>query len=103
MSLLATVGSAAGGLLILSWLVISFTAASSRRAVVEWIAATSMYLVLCSIFVSLVGRALESGNNAALFAFGFLCALFGAGLTVSLVQTVMAMGGESKDQASATN
>ena len=40
MSWLAMVGTGAGGVLILSWLIICFTAASSRRTVVEWVAAS---------------------------------------------------------------
>ena len=103
MSWLSMVGCGAGGFLVLSWLVISFTAPSSRRSVVEWLAATSMYLLLCSLFVHLVGRALESGNNVALGGFGFLCALFGSGLAVSTVRVFLAMGGQSKAQQSATN
>ena len=103
MSGLAMVACGAGGVLVLSWLIISFLAPSSGRTVIEWIAATSMYLLLCTIFANLVSSALESGNSAALVAFGFLCALFGSGLAVSIAQTFMALGGSKKGQASATN
>ena len=103
MSGLETVGYGAGVVLILSWLFISFKAAGPGRAVVEWVAATSMYLLLCSIFVHMLVRALQSGNNVALVAFGFLCALFGSGLAVSVTRTCMAMGGGTREQVSATN
>jgi len=93
----------AGGVLVLSWLIISFMAQNSGRTVIEWIATTSMYLLLCVLFVHLVSRALESGNNVALVAFGFLCALFGSGLAVSIAQSLMALGGPKKAEASATN
>lgn len=100
---LSMVSYGAGGVLVLSWLIISFTAQSSSRTVIEWVAATSMYLLLCTIFVHMVSRSLESGNNVALVAFGFLCALFGSGFTVSFAQTCMALGGGKKQEASATN
>ena len=38
-------------------------------------------------------RAQESGSTAALVAFGFLLALFGSGLVVSLVQALLAFRG----------
>lgn len=103
MSGLAMVGCGAGGVLILSWLIICFTAPSARRTVVEWIAATSMYVLLCALFVNMLGGALESGSNVAVGAFGFLCALFGTGLAVSTVHALKAMGGRSDEQVSATN
>ncbi len=103
MSWLSMVGYAAGGFLILSWLAISFMAPSSRRSVVEWFSATSMYLLLVSLFVHMVGGALESGNNVALGGFGFLCVLFGSGLVVSTFHAFSAMSGKSQVQESATN
>jgi heme/copper-type cytochrome/quinol oxidase subunit 3 len=103
MSWLSMVGYGAGGFLILSWLAISFMAPSSRRSVVEWFSATSMYLLLVSLFVHMAGRALESGNNVALIGFGFLCVLFGAGLVVSTFHAFTEMGGKTEARQSATN
>jgi len=100
---LSMVSYGAGGVLVLSWLIISFTGQSSSRTMIEWMATTSMYLLLCTIFVHMVSRSLESGNHVALVAFGFLCALFGSGLAVSTVQMFMSLGGGKKAEASATN
>ena len=89
-------------LVVLAWLFVSFTAPSPRRAVIEWIGACGLYLALVSLFTRLSMRASESGSTAALVAFGFLLALFGSGLVVSLVQTALALrspgGGRSVNE-----
>src|SRR5437870_8087026 len=82
-------------LVVLAWLVVSFTTPSSRRAVVEWLGACGLYLALVSLFTNLSLLARESGSTAALVGFGCLIALFGSGLVVSLVQTLLAFRGPS--------
>ncbi len=76
--------------MVLAWLFVSFTDPSPKRTVVEWFGACGLYLALVSLFTNLSLRAQESGSTAGLVAFGFLLALFGSGLVVSLVQTLLA-------------
>ena len=100
---IAMVGYAGLGLLILAWLVVSFSAPSPKRAIVEWLGACGLYLALVSLFTSLSLRAQASGSTAALVAFGFLLALFGSGLVVSLVQTLLAIRTPGRATTSATH
>ena len=92
---IAMVGYAGAALVVLAWLVVSFSAPGPRRAVVEWLGACGLYLALVALFTNLSLRAQESGSTAALVAFGFLLALFSSGLVVSLVQTLLAVRGPS--------
>ncbi len=93
----------AGGVLVIGWLVISFTPPSRNRTVVEWLSATAMYAAILAIFISLALRAHASGHAFAVWAIGLLCVLFGGGLLVSAWKTVAAFGGEKNAQRSATN
>lgn len=98
------VGFGALGLLVLLWLVISFTPPSPRRESLEWLGALCLYISLCMLFLNLVLRALESGNTIALIAFGFLGVVFLLGSFVSLFHLGRSLGaGSSKSEASATN
>ena len=93
----------AGGVLVIGWLVISFTPPSRNRTIVEWLSTTAMYAAILAIFVSLMLRAHASGHVFAAWAIGLLCVLFGGGLLVSAWKTVTALGGGKKTQRSATN
>lgn len=98
------VGFGALGLLVLLWLVISFTPPSPRRASLEWLGAFCLYLSLCMLFLNLVLRAVESGNTLALIAFGFLGVVFVLGGCVTLYNLGRSLGaGSGKSEASATN
>ena len=90
---IAIAGYVGAALVVIAWLFVSFTAPSPKRAVVEWIGACGLYLALVSLFTNLSLRAQASGSTAALVAFGFLLALFGSGLVVSLVRTLLAVRG----------
>lgn len=92
-----------GSILVIGWLVISFSSPSRSRTVVEWLSATAMYAAILAIFVSLALRAHASGNHFAVWAIGLLCAMFGGGLLVSAWKAVAALGGKEKIQKSATN
>lgn len=92
-----------GTILVIGWLVVSFSRPSRGRTVVEWLATTAMYAAILAIFVSLALRAHASGYVVAAWAIGLLCLLFGGGLIVSAWKTVAAFGGEKKTQTSATN
>jgi hypothetical protein len=91
MTAISMVGYVGAALVVLAWLFVSFTAPSPRRAVVEWVGACGLYLALVALFTNLSLRAQASGSTAALVAFGFLLALFGSGLVVSLVQAALAI------------
>lgn len=105
MSPIAIVGYGALGLLVVLWLVISFSQPSPRRETLEWGGAVCLYLALCMLFLNLVLRAVASGNKLALVAFGFLGVIFVAGGLVSLYNLFRSLGGSGsgKSQASATN
>lgn len=90
--------------LVLGWLIVSFTAPSPRRERIEWTAACGMYAALLSLFVHLTIQAYERDSEAAMLAFGFLVLFFTAGFGVCLNQTITAMRGRStKGPESATN
>ncbi len=93
----------AGAVVVLGWLIISFTAPSNHRTIVEWLSATAMYVGLEALFVHLVMRAQAADNLFALIAFGFLCVLFGGGLLVSSWHMLTSLGGTKAAEASATN
>ncbi|MGI9591470.1 MAG: hypothetical protein ACR2P8_08885 [Myxococcota bacterium] len=99
----ALLGAVGLTLLVVSWLVVSFSEPGPRRVVVEWIGACGMYTALLALFVNLSLRAQESGSTPALLAFGFLVALFGSGLVVSLVQGLFALRGPARATSSATH
>jgi hypothetical protein len=94
---------ASGSVLVIGWLIISFTPPSRNRTVIEWLSTTAMYTAILTIFVSLALRAHASGYVFGAWAIGLLCLLFGGGLLVSAWKTVAALGGEKKIQGSATN
>jgi len=94
---------ASGSVLVIGWLVVSFTAPSRNRTIIEWLSTTAMYVAIFTIFISLALRAHASGHIFAVWAIGLLCVLFGGGLLVSAWKTVTALGGENKNQSSATN
>lgn len=104
LNLIGRVGFCAAGVLVVLWLVVSFTAPTPRRAVLEWLGATAMYVALSMLFLNLVRRMHASDNTLGLVAFGFLLAVFACGGVVSLVNTLRAVSsGGAKGQASATN
>ena len=104
MSLLGIVGFGAVGVVVVAWLIVSFSQPSPRRTIVEWVATVGMYVALFSLFVNLSLNARAADNTFALVAFGFLVLLFSVGLGMAVVQLVKAIGGaDSKVVESATN
>jgi uncharacterized membrane protein len=103
MSWIALTGYSGVAILVIGWLVVSFTPAGPRRAVIEWIAACGLYVALLMLFTNLARSAWEQGSTFALVAFGFLVVLFGGGLLVCLTQTLLALRGSGATQSSATN
>jgi len=100
---LFAIGGCALAVLIVGWLVVSFSAPGRKRTVVEWISATAMYAVLFLLFVHLVRGAIEDGSSVRLAAFGFLCVLFASGLVVSLYRTFASAKSRGDSESSATN
>ncbi len=70
---------------------------------IEWISTGAIYTALLMLFVNLGLRAWEADSTGGLIAFGLLCALFGGGLVVTLVNTVQALSRRRKTQTSTTN
>jgi hypothetical protein len=93
---ISLVGWSAVGVVVLAWLVVSFTAPSRARSIIEWVGACALYLALVSLFTNLALRAQASGSTVGLVGFGFLLALFSSGLVVSLVQTLLALRSSSR-------
>jgi hypothetical protein len=88
---LAAVGWSAGALLVALWLVISFMRQGRRREILEWVAATSMYVALLMLFTNLVQDAHADGSLLRLGAFGFLWLIFAGGSLVSTVNTLRSL------------
>ena len=100
MGWISAVGYGALGVLVVGWLVVSFSAPGPRRARVEWLSATALFLALVALFVNIV---MDAETRLALVAFGFLLVVFCSGLAVSAVQTVLSLRGERKAESSATH
>ncbi len=90
-------------ILVVGWLVVSFTAPSNRRTVIEWVSAPTLYVGLLTFFLSIALNAYASGTLFVLIAIGLLCVLFGGGLVVSLWHTLTALGDRKQGESSATN
>jgi hypothetical protein len=99
----AIVGIAALSVVVAGWLIVSFTAPSPRRAVIEWLSATALYLALCALFAHLCHRAWTQDSTFALVAFGFLLVVFVSGGIVSLTNALLSLRGSAREQQSATN
>ena len=97
------IGFGALALVVVGWLVVSFTQAGPRRAALEWLSASCGFTALAALFVHLASEALASGNTFALVAFGFLLVIFTSSLVVSVVHTVLALRGGGGSGASATH
>jgi hypothetical protein len=103
-STIGWIGWGAVALLVAGWLAVSFLAPGRRRAVIEWLSASAMYLALTMLFTNLILRAWESGNRFALVAFGFLALIFVMGLCVALFNTLRtARGAAGGADVSATH
>jgi hypothetical protein len=100
MGAIGIIGFGAVGLLVVLWLVISFSEPGPRRDVLEWLAATCLFVALAMLFLKLV---LEVESTLARAAFGFLEFLFAAGGVVSLVNVFRVQRGPSKTQVSPAN
>jgi len=92
-----------GSLLVIGWLIVSFSRPSRSRLIIEWLSATAMYVAILTIFVRLTLKAHATGNVFATGAIGLLCVLFGGGLLVSAWKALAAFGGEKKDTGFHTN
>lgn len=100
---LFVVGGCALAVLVVGWLVVSFSAPGRKRTAVEWISATAIYAVLSMLFAHLVRDAIEDDSTVRIVAFGFLCVLFAGGLLVSLYQTFASSKADRDSGTGATN
>ncbi|MBW2269896.1 MAG: hypothetical protein JRH16_15090 [Deltaproteobacteria bacterium] len=87
------VGFGALGVVVLLWLVISFSDPGRGRSLLEWLAATHLYVALGALFYKLVLDAWADGSLVGQIGFGFLLLVFALGFCVSLVNTLRALGG----------
>jgi len=92
-------GYSAVAVVVVGWLVVSFLPAGAGRTRAAWLAATAMYVAFLSLFSSLLLRAREADSLAGTLGFGFLSALFGAGLLVALVRTIRSLAGPAGGSA----
>jgi O-antigen ligase len=97
------VGYSGLAVLVIAWLVVSFTQPGPRRAVIEWLGALAMYVALLSLFAHLLGRSVERESTVGMIAFGFLVVFFGVGCVLCLAQTVSSLRGPRGTVSSATN
>ena len=97
------VGWGAVGVVAVLWLVISFSSPSQRRVLIEWLAATALYVALSMLFLNLVLRARADDSTLRLVAFGFLLVVFALGFAVSLVSAFRSVRGGARSGSSATN
>ncbi len=89
---IGVVGCGALAVVLLLWLVISFSAPGRGRSLLEWIAATHLYVGLGALFLNLVLDARADESLVREIAFGFLLLVFSLGFCVSLVNTLRAIG-----------
>ena len=88
---------------LLGSLVVAFQRPGKARDVSARFASFGFYLVLFGFFGTNTREALANHSTRGLVAFGFLSAVFGIGLVLSLVKTVAAIRGRSSGDASATH
>jgi hypothetical protein len=81
------VGFSAVGLVVAGWLVVSFSRPGPARVRAAWLSATALYLALGTLFTSLFVRARQGGSLAGTIVFGFLMAVFVAGLVLAAVRS----------------
>jgi uncharacterized transporter YbjL len=86
LSALGIVGWGAVAVVIVATLVTALLGVGPARVRAASVAATSLYVALCSLFLHLFLRAREGDSTAGMFGFGFLLVLFVAGLGISLAK-----------------
>jgi hypothetical protein len=89
--ILTVVALSALAVLVVTWLVVSFLAPSPRRRLLEWLAATAMYVALLAFFGRQLHTAIAGEAWIRTFAFGFLVAVFSIGFAISVVRTIRAL------------
>lgn len=103
MQILTVVALSALAVLVMCWLVVSFLKPSPRRRMLEWLAATAMYVALLAFFGRQLQSAIVGEAWIRTFAFGFLVAVFSIGFTISSVRTLGALTSRSGGESSATH
>lgn len=93
LSPLALVGFSAVAVLVVCWLIASFTAPGRRRERAAWLGTTAMYIALGCLFLNLFMRARANDSLAGTLGFGFLLAFFAVGLVLAVQRVVRAFSG----------
>lgn len=92
------------GVLVVTWLVVSFLSPSPARRRLEWIATTAMYVTLLAFFSRQLHDAVVDDSLVRMFAFGLLVVIFGLGFAISGVRLVGALAGRGASaKSSATH
>jgi hypothetical protein len=101
---LAIVGWSAVAVVVVATLVTALLEVGPARARAASLAATGIYVALCSLFLNLFLRAREGESAPGMIAFGFLLVLFVAGLGISLVKLAGSLrAARSKEASHATH
>ena len=58
------IGWGAVALLVAGWLIVSFSPPGPRRAIVEWLSASAMYLALSMLFWNLILRSWRAATTS---------------------------------------
>ena len=104
LSLLGMVGWGAVGVVVAGTLATALLEPGPGRARAASLAAASLYLALCSLFLHLFLRAREGDSTAGMLGFGFFLVIFVSGLGVSLVKLAGTLrGARAKGDSHATH
>jgi hypothetical protein len=95
LSPLAFIGWSGVGVLVVSWLVVSFTAPGPLRARTAWLGAVAFYVAFGCLFLSLFQGARADGSWLGMIAFGFLMVFFASGLVLATLRLLRALAGRS--------
>jgi hypothetical protein len=100
LSALGIVGWGAVAVVVVATLVTALLEPGPARARAATLAATCIYVALCSLFLHLFLRARAGDSTAGMIGFGFLLVLFVAGLGISVVKLVGSLRATSPKEAS---
>jgi hypothetical protein len=103
LEILKTVGYSAVGVLVALWLAVSFMAPGRTRSLTARAAAAALYVALACLFVHLVQTNWEKGRMVLVVPFGFLLAVFVAGLVLTIVKWTREVSGAGPSAESATH
>jgi hypothetical protein len=95
LSPLAWVGWSGVAVLVVSWLIVSFTAPGPLRDRAAWLGAVAFYVAFGCLFLSLFLRAHAGGSWLGRIGFGFLMVFFASGLLLATYRLLRSLSGRS--------